>query len=629
ELTDAGMEKIAAGLLHPEVRQWRRLEVVNLSGNALTTNALAIVAPVIADARFELRDLDLSKNHIKVTTDEEAQDWELFLRSFEDCRTLRCLDLSDNPLGGSRAIEIMARVYLRDLDITKMPPAGSKAVISVAGSSRSLSLDKEIATGPAQAPLSETQRRLSELSMTGGTELDRLCGLRSLPLLNLNNVSMTDTDALHLSFILDRHQYPQQLIDKRNADNATSEREEYKQNTAFRGIAYGPEQELSSDGFRVLKEAEVVREAMFTGDGMESSYDTIDDFKPYQMKFDLPLIDEQHAPCSTSRRASAVVEGNLASADVRNRGSFSTAGPKKRRASGLSAHSGISGAFEGSDSPLDSARRKIQRAAIAESKLGSVELWSTALLALGCARTILLSNRPRQDSVQESLPEAVDDTALGALNLANAPDAPVSPPSTVNGTWHNHRPSYAASLTASAPSVFNDAIPTITEMTNRCHIFPRATSPSRAAPSKPSLAPSALPLLTSPPSATNPRLKHLSSSRPSFGRETSLRELYTLRQHSLLLAAKALDNTLNNSNSNNSNSSTGTGNGYRDPTRFGALPRRAIDERDVLSAAQRKAVLEWAGDRKTLLADQNWRGRDGSARTWCVLHRVGCLDYDA
>ncbi|TKA37466.1 hypothetical protein B0A49_13573, partial [Cryomyces minteri] len=109
ELTDAGMEKIAAGLLHPEVRQWRRLEVVNLSGNAITTNALAMLAPVVADARFELRDLDLSKNDIRVTTDEEAQDWELFLRSFEDCRTLRCLDLSDNPLGGSRAFEIMAR----------------------------------------------------------------------------------------------------------------------------------------------------------------------------------------------------------------------------------------------------------------------------------------------------------------------------------------------------------------------------------------------------------------------------------------------------------------------------------------------------------------------------------------
>ncbi|TKA58231.1 hypothetical protein B0A49_10584, partial [Cryomyces minteri] len=383
ELTDAGVEKIAAGLLHPEVRQWRRLEVVNLSGNAITTNALAMLAPVIADARFELRDLDLSKNDIKVTTDDEAQDWEVFLRSFEDCRTLRCLDLSDNPLGGSRAFEILARVYLRDLDIAKMPLAGSKAVISVASSSQSLSLDEKIATDPAQAPLSETQRTLSELSMTGGTELDRLCGLQSLPLLNLNNVSMTDADALHLSFILDRHQYPQQLIDKRNADNATSERDEYKQNTTFRGISYGPEQKLSSDGLRVLKEAEAVREAMFMGDGMESSYDTIDDFRPYQMKFDLPLINEQHALRSTSRRASAVAEGSLASADVRNRESFSTASPKKRRASAMSAHSGISGAFEGSDSPLDSARRKIQRSAIAESKLGSVELWSTALLALG------------------------------------------------------------------------------------------------------------------------------------------------------------------------------------------------------------------------------------------------------
>ena len=87
-----------------------RLEELNLRGNQLTAASLIDLGRVIALTAQDLRDLDLSNNLIKITTDTDALAWELFLSSFNKCRVLRRIDFSDNALG-PKAFEVFTRVY--------------------------------------------------------------------------------------------------------------------------------------------------------------------------------------------------------------------------------------------------------------------------------------------------------------------------------------------------------------------------------------------------------------------------------------------------------------------------------------------------------------------------------------
>jgi Leucine Rich repeat len=60
-----------------------------------------------------LVELDLSHNHITITNDVEAHDFEQFLSEFRKLPHVRRLNLSGNRLG-QRAFEILTRVYLRE-----------------------------------------------------------------------------------------------------------------------------------------------------------------------------------------------------------------------------------------------------------------------------------------------------------------------------------------------------------------------------------------------------------------------------------------------------------------------------------------------------------------------------------
>lgn len=90
-----------------------RLEELSLSDSKLDARCLPMLGRIVASASESLRDLDLSRNDIKITTDTEAISWELFLSSFSNCCRLRRIDLSGNGLG-YRAFEILARVYSRE-----------------------------------------------------------------------------------------------------------------------------------------------------------------------------------------------------------------------------------------------------------------------------------------------------------------------------------------------------------------------------------------------------------------------------------------------------------------------------------------------------------------------------------
>lgn len=114
-LTDIGFFPVADTLVNAltydgEQGRCTRLEELCLQGNQLTVVSLQALARVILVCGQDLRDLDLSDNNITITTDEEAELWEDFLTSFQECYVLRRLDISGNSLG-PRAFEVFTRVY--------------------------------------------------------------------------------------------------------------------------------------------------------------------------------------------------------------------------------------------------------------------------------------------------------------------------------------------------------------------------------------------------------------------------------------------------------------------------------------------------------------------------------------
>lgn len=79
-------------------------------------HSLAKLGEVVALAKADLQELDISNNEIEVNTPEQKRIWFDFLSSFKDCFMLKKFDLGGNPLGPA-GMEILARVYIKsDLD---------------------------------------------------------------------------------------------------------------------------------------------------------------------------------------------------------------------------------------------------------------------------------------------------------------------------------------------------------------------------------------------------------------------------------------------------------------------------------------------------------------------------------
>lgn len=139
-LTDSGFNEVAQALgttiefagAHGEVI---KLEELCLRDNQLTVSSLVPLAKVIALAACDLRDLDLSDNLISIITKEDAEAWELFLKSFSRCCVLRRVDLGGNVLG-PKAFEVFARIYGNEepLDLLSTSPHAEDEVAPINGS---------------------------------------------------------------------------------------------------------------------------------------------------------------------------------------------------------------------------------------------------------------------------------------------------------------------------------------------------------------------------------------------------------------------------------------------------------------------------------------------------------------
>lgn len=249
---------------------------INLHDNTLTAQSLARLAPILILAKTDIQTLDLSNNNIRVTNEEEARDWEYFLRSFQSCRSLRRLDISNNPDLGSWALEILARVHIQEKDIDSLRATGSASVYSLAEieeEDRSVSpLTRQAAVIAEGLQRDSLDNQSIGKGMTAGCILPYRCGLRSIPYITLRNIGLDDTGALFLSYMLEDHYYPIQLITEHNAAEALSSIRTYQQDSSDKGIDVDKNDDtLTRDGVSLLRITEDIRKRKLLGDSMASS----------------------------------------------------------------------------------------------------------------------------------------------------------------------------------------------------------------------------------------------------------------------------------------------------------------------------------------------------------------------
>ena len=362
DLTDEGVGALVDGLETalqsgtPEASL--ALEDLNLANNDLTARSLARLAPVIELAKYDLKTLNLADNDIEVLSDEEASCWEQFLDAFRGCMKLRRLDLSGNQKLGSRAMEILARVHVNEPAIDPLSPDGGDSTLSIASehlASRRNSTRNSSEIGDAHD--TDLDGR-----MTRGKMITKRCGLRSIPYITLHNIGLTDTGALWLSYVLEDHYYPMQLVDGLNATHADSAMRTYQQDAKFEGLDWSLNTALGKEGRQLLERVEVRRRRHML-DGLVSTTD-------------LDVIEGDSVPGNSdgSRRAS------LEPASAQSQES-------SRRASIRSIRTSDGGEHEATE--IESARKKIKRYIIAHDTPRTVELWYAALQVFRVSRLLL------------------------------------------------------------------------------------------------------------------------------------------------------------------------------------------------------------------------------------------------
>ena len=181
-------------------------------------------------------------------------------------------------------------------------------------------------------------------------------GLRSVPYLVLCNTAMTDTCALHLSFIIENHQLPEKLLTRIPPPKAGAPAQQIiaYDESGCRGIVYQPNIRLGSVGHRVLELAERRRDQKHYDTSQADSQRPADPFE--SKKFPRRPFEVGFAPSSVTVA-------------------------KRRRSIQIGAlDSG------GASAELDRARSKIQGNSLQEDGPFSNELWRAALKMLATGR---------------------------------------------------------------------------------------------------------------------------------------------------------------------------------------------------------------------------------------------------
>ena len=559
------------------------LEDLNLSGNGITTISLARLAPIIELAKYDLKTLNVSGNNIKVESDEEAQQWEAFLRAFKDCLKLRRLDLSSNGELGVRAMEVLARMHVSEEPITPMPPGGEASVLSLISDHSDGNDDR------STRHCEEANEDGAEVgpSMANARLIKRRCGLRSIPYITLHHVGLNDAGALWLSYVVDDHHYPSQLIDELNATNADSLVKTYQQGTHSRGIDWSSNKTLSKEGGQLLDKSEALR-----------SHTMLDDTTRMA---DSPLVEDH------SRMLGA--EGQARRRSLERRHSLAPQGD--RSSSIRSIRTADGGEHEATE--LESARKRLQRYVIAHDGAGSVELWTAALTMFRASRIMLyVTPSSRQYYTGEpcfKLPDA-DVPASTIVPPPSPTDSPVSSSpqltiDTANATVHSStdKASYAATLVAGTNGIAGEPELAITEVTNT------PTTPLRL--QRPTHRKGAF--------SEGTVLQTVTEKLEVLVVRDASPERFVRHQQRRIAEAASKGQIFRNTNV----PSHLTIEVMLRIVRFAMTGR----EMAVMSEQQRRAAVERGQSRETLTVEREWLKKDESAQVWMLLDSIDCLAY--
>ncbi|KAK6006086.1 hypothetical protein QM012_006496 [Aureobasidium pullulans] len=597
-LTDEGFTLLADGLQNA-LTTCRDLALVdlNLTNNGLTTRSLARLASLIQASCYTLQTLDLSQNKFQVSTDAQTEEWQLFLQSFRSCMTLRRLDLGDNPDLGYRAFEILARVYSREPAVDPEPATGNQSFITLPDSCSVLSNGSLDGTQVRNGNGSDLPTCANGKTLADPWMLKHRRGLRSIPYLTLTNVGLDDTGALFLSYILEQHYYPIQLVTENNASEATSSIRTYRQDANTKGIDWDNNSEfLSKDGLHLLQCAEKLRMRMLLGDS-----DSV-----------------------TSSYMSAGI------ADAPDASPVMTPGVGLRRSSLFSVQSSDYSMFDKSD--INSARKKIQRNTIGHAGCENVDLWSASLSAIIVSRKVFLlapvfemfnashmivkADEQNADANQNKNAHAVqdvDDQATDMLVTEGHLEQSLSTlslrPGSINFEDNQIKRSYASTLVTSSP---------VDSMS------PELVTPDEDAVS--AVQSNTKILRTSASSRGYTKVKNGSDGNQVLERQlkpsVSSKE-YMRFQMNRMEKLKAYHK--------------GESDGYRDVSLRCHLPlsicleilRLSMSPVDLshLGLDKQRKAFNWGQKRETLKSGYEWRMKDESSQLLMLLSGAGCVEY--
>ncbi|KAL8907007.1 MAG: hypothetical protein Q9171_006031 [Xanthocarpia ochracea] len=557
-----------------------QLEELCLRANKLGVVCLPALARIIRFAAHTLRDLDISDNAFTITTSHDANAWEEFLESFAECKVLRRVDLSGNPLG-TKVFEVLVRIYSREATIDPMLQEDVEDTLhthtpdrkgtledaeSLNKQTRNLSLvsasdtysddddDGPVSVGEGKAghgfghdpkTSGKNQRQASLPHLAPDYFSTR--GLRSVPYLILADTDLTDAGALHLSYVIACHHAPDRLLKQvppPRPGHQAQLLETYDNESGCRGLIYLPNDNVSISGRRILELSESVRQFL------------LDDDRPAES----PDYAQIHFGRRPSARKTSITQPSPA---------ISVSGSRRR-----SGTKGEQEEFTGSEAihvELDRARSRIQGNTLKELGVQSNDLWRISLRMLGICRILCPPKPPRKEEAQ--VPKAEEEhlsplqPAKDPAQIANDTAFPALPKARTK-PFVGYLDPWAPPLAPKGPDL------PLTPQTKKQTLKIKTTTPSPFS------------VATTSPMAVSPKSSALSAQPYRTDLPQGLPESVWARIVGEYLGAD----------------------------RF-------------LSRYQQRAVLRWAVDRRTLAKEMESLGKPESAQIWKVLEGMGCLAY--
>lgn len=393
-------------------------------------------------------------------------------------------------------------------------------------------------------------------------------GLRSVPYIVLGNTAMTEACALHLSYILVSHNFPEQLVARVppvKAGHPQHQLEIYDISSGCQGLVYLPNDKLGTAGLRVLELGELVREGIFDEASNEETHEG----------FETPT-----KPASAPRRVS----------DVRPSPSFGATSGRRRSAISAtgSEHGGRSSSFATTSTELDRARSRIQGNILRDFGASSVDLWRVSLKMLTLTRAILLSAAETIRDVH------VRETESHRLHQLPPPVQPPRPAQLVQPLW-----------------------PVFSTDSNDNGFPPLPTSSIRAGVAL-SRRSETIPLKAGKPNhPVTPRHVHRRKNSVNPINRFSVFEPLTIADTDVL-ASRADEQQPYRSH---------LPYGLSEYVWMRIINLVAGAD-GIVNITQQRSILRWAMDRTTLIKEREALGKPESAQIWRLLEGIGCLAYD-